>query len=333
MSTPEENVVEGTGKEERFFGVRTEIKRSTSKEDAPTVIISDDDDGDAVAKPEKKLTAKEQDDAELATYSEGVKKRIKKMRWQQGEVERERDAIRAERDEAVRVTQNLYGQNRQFAQTINTGEARLVAEIKQRATNDVILAKREYADAYEKGDTTAIIEAQDKLINATSDLRTSTAYEADYNQRQTRQQQQQYQQPRQAAPVQRQVPSVPKPTEGASNWADDNPWFGDPEHADMTALAYGVHENAIKVKGIKPDTDEYFAEIDTAMRKRFPEHFTNGKVSVKTEKHAPATVVASGRRDTPKKRVEITLTQSQVRLSRKLGITPEQYAAQLIKGN
>ncbi len=58
-------------------------------------------------------------------------------------------------------------------------------------------------------------------------------------------------------------------------WAKDNPWFGphsseyDPE---MTGYAYGVHEKLIR-SGIAPDTEEYYNEIDDAMRRVFPDEF------------------------------------------------------------
>lgn len=336
MSTPEEKVADSTSKEDRFFGVRTEIKRSTDDLPAPDVVIEDDEGtpkAEPTAKPPAKPTAKDDEDAELATYSAKVQTRIKKMRWKQGEVERERDALRGERDEAFRVAQTLQGQNQQYVQTITTGEARLVAEIKQRSEGAVAIAKKAYAEAYEKGDTAKIIEAQDLMLNANADLRSATQYENDYNLRTARPAQPQApQQPQfvpQAAPVQRQVPSVPKPTEGAINWTEENPWFGDPEHADMTALAYGIHENLIKYKGIKPDTDEYFEAINGEMRQRFPEYFTEDK----PQKSHPATVVGSAQKDTPKKTRKVVLKASQVRLAKRLGLTVEQYAAQLIKGN
>lgn len=331
-----------TGAEDRFFGIKTEIKRSADLPKPEVSVSEDDDEGTIVKPPEKKQTAQEKDDAELAEHSEKVQKRIKKMRWQQGEVERERDALKAERDEAFRVAQTLHGQNQRYVHTISTGEARLVNEIKQRSTGAVEMAKKAYAEAYEKGDTAKIIEAQDLLINANADLRSANQYENEYRQRtahpvqpqvpQRQVGQQAYQQP--PAPVQRQVPSVPKPTAEADDWADENQWFGDPAHADMTALAYGIHENLIKYQGVKPDTPEYFEAIDTQMRQRFPEHFSEDQGAgepTPVPKKKPATVVGSAQKQTPKNSRKVVLKASQVRLAKRLGLTVEQYAAQLIR--
>jgi hypothetical protein len=61
------------------------------------------------------------------------------------------------------------------------------------------------------------------------------------------------------------------------------------------------------------------------MRRRFPEEFGV------SEKKKPGTVVASAKRSTAPRKV--TLTATQVSLARKLGLTPEQYAREMIKLN
>lgn len=344
MSTKDALSTDSTSREEKFFGVSSTYTKSGKDDPELDIIVEDDDDESpqpkkAVKKSTYQPPVEPDEDEELATYSETVQKRIKKMRWKQGEVERERDALKAERDEAFRVAQTLHGQNQQYVNTIQSGEGRLVAEMKQRAANDVALAKAAYAQAYEKGDTAKIIEAQELMLNANADLRTAVNYETDYKSRNSQHQpvqQQQQQQYRPQAPVQRQVPSVPAPTSAARQWAEDNPWFGDQQHPDMTALAYGVHENLIKHQGIKPDTDEYFEAIDNTMRQRFPEYFTEdqgGGKPVPTQRSAPATVVGSGQRQSANKPRKVVLKPSQVRLAKRLGITVEQYANQMIKGN
>jgi hypothetical protein len=61
------------------------------------------------------------------------------------------------------------------------------------------------------------------------------------------------------------------------------------------------------------------------MRRRFPESFEGSK------REKPATVVASAKRSTAPRKV--TLTATQVSLAKKLGLTPEQYAKEMIKLN
>jgi hypothetical protein len=107
----------------------------------------------------------------------------------------------------------------------------------------------------------------------------------------------------------------------------------------MTALALGTHTKLEKEFGKSYiGSEEYFKRIDSTMRKRFPENFSE-EVEVDTQaggdkpsqraetKSAP--VVAPATRSTAAKR--IVLKASQVALAKKLGLTPEQYAREMQK--
>jgi hypothetical protein len=116
-------------------------------------------------------------------------------------------------------------------------------------------------------------------------------------------------------------------------WANQNSWFGphstgyDPE---MTGYAYGVHEKLIR-SGIAPDTEEYYTKIDDAVRRVFPDKFDDGPI---IEESAPqrqaGNVVAPAPRSGKKPR-KVQLTSTQVSLAKRLGLSNEQYAAQLMK--
>ena len=99
----------------------------------------------------------------------------------------------------------------------------------------------------------------------------------------------------------------------------------------MTALALGTHEKLVK-SGVDTRSDDYYRQIDKTMRKRFPENFEDASDTQESEKPAqrrPANVVAPVTRSTAPRQVR--LTASQVALARKLGLTPEAYARELIK--
>ena len=125
-------------------------------------------------------------------------------------------------------------------------------------------------------------------------------------------------------------------------WAQKNPWFmgSEPIHKEMTSFSLYIDQKLNK-EGIKPatDTEKYYSEVDKAMRKEFPSFFgvqadsDSEMVAVEeTPKRQPQTVVASASRDSGnKKPTQIRLTKTQVSLARQLGITPEQYANQLLK--
>jgi hypothetical protein len=104
----------------------------------------------------------------------------------------------------------------------------------------------------------------------------------------------------------------------------------------MRALAMGTHERLVAENGAGyATTDEYYRRIDATMRKRFPERFEEDEgteVEIDSKPPArtkPSVVVAPASRSTASKKLK--LKPSQVDLARKLGITPEQYAKEVLK--
>ena len=106
----------------------------------------------------------------------------------------------------------------------------------------------------------------------------------------------------------------------------------------MTSFAYGVHEKLVNKQGIDPSSEEYYDLIDKRMKQVFPAEFsgsserTDGSAVIvdtaPVRKAKP--VVASAARTTGTKPRTIRLTETQVRLAKRLGITNEQYAKQLL---
>ena len=114
-------------------------------------------------------------------------------------------------------------------------------------------------------------------------------------------------------------------------WQERNTWYG--SDAEMTAAALGLHQKLVTERGPQyAGSDEYWATIDTTMRRRFPEYFGESDKPVEATPEArtkPAPVVAPASRSrSPKK---IVLKQSQVAIAKKLGLTPEQYVRELMK--
>ena len=143
--------------------------------------------------------------------------------------------------------------------------------------------------------------------------------------------------PKQAQPAQQQQldPDM-------EQWAQKNPWFmgSEPIHREMTSFAMYVDQR-LQAQGIDPakQSEKYYSEVDNKMRNEFPSFFgvqaNNGSEMVdieETPKRQPSQVVATATRDSGnKKPTQIRLTKTQVALARQLGITPEQYANQLLK--
>jgi hypothetical protein len=84
-------------------------------------------------------------------------------------------------------------------------------------------------------------------------------------------------------------------------------------------------------KGIDPRTDPtYYETIDNALREAFPKQFEKTNESSNTPSSRRTSVVAPAKRGGGATR-KVELTASQISLAKKLGVTPQQYAAQVVK--
>ena len=322
-------------REDKFFGVTTplQIPEKETAEEKPSEKIELEIVDDLPKQPSKEAQKPEkaEDEDELVDYGEKVRKRINKLKYEQHEAQRQRDAAERMREEAVRFAQQVVAKNQQYESLIQRGEGALVAQIKSRASLALDQAKSLYKEAYEAGDAQKIIDAQEKLLNAQTEFREAEKHERVLQGRPRQQVQQPQYTPQNYVPPQ---PQVPQPSSKALEWTKRNPWFGPQGNRSMTALAYGVHETLIREEGIQADTDEYYQKIDAAMRQRFPDYFEKDEeapVATAPTQRTPSNVVAPAQRSNGAKPRKIQLTASQVSLAKRLGLTPEQYAKQLIK--
>ena len=331
---------QGHSAEEKFFGVKTVIGKKSDEEAQDSNVdieIVDDrppEDRRPPAKEAKAEANPDESDDELEGYSEKVKKRINKLRYQQHEERRQREEAERLREEAIRVAQKYADQSKQYHKIIQEGEQYLVHQIRERASMAVDQAKNSYRQAYEEGNTDKILEAQEALINAQSELK-SADYQLNEIKHRPKQAPEEFKAPE---PEQPQVHKPPEPSAKALKWSQDNPWFG--QEKDMTALAYGVHEKLVRDEGFDPNSDEYFETIDRTMRSRFPDYFGEGdsgsdepsqdEPSSSTSR-SPSVVVAPSSRNNGAKPRKVRLSRTQLALAKRLGLTPEQYANQLIK--
>jgi hypothetical protein len=323
--------------EEKFFGVKTVIGKKPDDESQDSDIdveVVDDRPPEDRRPPAKESKPEPSDDEELEGYSEKVKKRINKLRYQQHEERRQREEAERLREEAIRVAQKYADQSKQYHKIIQEGEQYLVHQIRERASMAVDQAKNSYRQAYEEGNTDKILEAQEALINAQSELK-SADYQLNEIKHRPKQAPEEFKAPE---PQQPQVHKPPEPSAKALKWSQENPWFG--QEKDMTALAYGVHEKLIRDEGFDPNSDEYFEAIDRTMRSRFPDYFGEGdsgsdepsqdEQSSSTSR-SPSVVVAPSSRNNGAKPRKVRLSRTQIALAKRLGLTAEQYANQLIK--
>jgi len=317
-------------REDKFFGVETPLQ-IPDKEDvksSPEPEIELDIVDDIPKQPVKQ--AEKEDDEELSDYSDKVRKRINKLKYEQHEAHRQREAAEQMREEAIKFAQQLAAKNQHYESLLQRGEGALVSQIKARASLSLDQAKSLYKEAYEAGDSQKIVDAQEKLLNAQTDVREAEKHERVLQGRRP----QQTQQPVQQQQQQQQVYQPPQPSSKALSWTKDNPWFGPNGNRSMTALAYGIHETLVREEGVKPDTEEYYQKIDASMRQRFPDYFEKDQdvqVTSAPAQRTPSNVVAPSNRNNGSRPRKIQLTATQVALAKRIGLTPEQYAKQVIK--
>jgi hypothetical protein len=248
-------------------------------------------------------------DEELEDYSDKVRKRIQHFSKGYHDERRAKEEALRERQELERVTQQLMEENKKLKGNVNKNQTALLEQAKKNAAIETEGAKRAYKEAYESGDSDAVLEAQEKLTNAKIKSDRLANFKLPALQET-------------GTPVQTQVeqtaPAV-QVDERAANWQKNNSWFGSDD--EMTSLALGLHNKLVK-QGVSPQSDEYYETIDSRMRQVFPDNFEDAE-----PKRKKAQVVAPATRSTAPKKV--TLTRTQVQIAKRLGLTPEQYAKQV----
>jgi len=314
--------------EDKFFGKQTEID-SQIPEGLEVEVVDDTPEEDrrpAKAEDTSPDIDDETVDKEISDYSKRAGERIAKIKYEYHEERRAKEAASRESAEAVQRLQTLMAENQRLQAMVDQGGEVL----NKQAHNNALWAKQNaqeaFKKAYEEGNADEMTKAQELLSKATLAEQQSTNM---------------------AASLQQQIAqNLPQPKIQAAQpdpdmqvWAQKNPWFmgSEPVHKEMTSYAMYV-DQSLQAQGIDPasKSEKYYNEVDNAMRKQFPTFFgATPEVEISQEeapKRQPSTVVASATRDSGnKKPTQIRLTQTQVKLARQLGISPEQYANQLLK--
>jgi len=295
---------------------KAEEKEDTSGE-IEIEIVDDTPEKDRGRKPLDRDVEDPSDD-EMDSYSDGVKKRIKELTHARHDERRAKEALAREKQELERIAQHILEENKRLKQHVSHGEQTYSETIKAATNAELEAAKRQYKEAYEAGDSDALLAAQEALTDA------KMRVEAAKNFKPT---------PLQQEDSEVQLRSSPPPRQEIDDktlrWQAKNQWFGQPGYEELTSFSLGLHQKLVN-SGIDPRSDEYFERIDARMKSTFPEVFgkEDKPKSVEGSKK-PATVVASATRSSGARKVEMSPTQ--VALAKKFGLTPQQYAVELAK--
>lgn len=269
--------------------------------------------------------AKEHEE-ELSNVSNSVQKRIKKLKYDFHEERRAKENSSRMRDEAVVYARKIHSENQKLRELVNRGEQVLVDEVKHRTEKQLESAKFQLKRAHEEGDPDSIVGAQELLTRAAYDSQKAQEYIPSTG-------------PEKVPEYQPRRQVDPSPDPRAADWAKENPWFKTDK--EMTAVALAVHEDLV-TQGVDTKSDNYYQAIDERVRARFPEKFGGDdqeEIEVSQDpvlrsdenRRKPSTVVAPARRTTGARSRKVQLTKTQVALASRLGISPEEYAKQLLK--
>jgi hypothetical protein len=304
-------------KTEFTFPDEVEEKQSRGAADASASesdveIVDDTPEQDRGRKPMDE-PPKDVTDDELAKYDEGVRKRIQHFTKGYHEERRAKEAALREREEAVRLAQQVVEENKKLKGSLHQGQSALLEQAKKVVANEMEQAKRKFKEAYESGDAEALTAAQEEMTMV------KMKAERVNNFRPT---------PIQEEEKQVQIPAAEpiraKLDAKTQEWTERNTWFGNDD--EMTSFALGFHNKLVK-SGITPSSPEYYERIDARMKQVFPDAFESGETEVSedaTPSPKKSNVVAPATRSTAPKK--IVLTKTQVQLAKRLGLTNEQYA-------
>lgn len=249
-------------------------------------------------------------DDELEDYSEKVRKRLQHFSKGYHDERRAKETAFREKEEALRIAQQLVEENSKLKGTVGKNQEILLDQAKRATNAELEQAKSRYKQAYESGDSDAVLEAQDALTSAKIKADRLNNFKLPPVQESEKVVQQQ------------QITQAPSADDKAVRWQQTNSWFGSDD--EMTSFALGLHQKLVK-QGVDPRSDDYYEKINSRMRQVFPEEFSfDEPEQVEDRPRKKANVVAPATRSTAPKK--IVLTQTQVAIAKRLGVPLELYA-------
>ena len=256
-------------------------------------------------------TVEKEEKTEQEDYSDSVQKRINKLTYKLRETERQNE-------EALSWAQKVQEENANLKKKADSANTAMFSEYDNRINTELDSAKTEYKDAFDRGDTDAIVTANEKLSRLSVEsesLRRVTAQRkkaADTPERETP-----------ISPPQNTNVQPPPPDPKAQDWASKNKWFG--QDQGLTFAAFGLHRELME-EGYDGKTDDYYTELNTRLAK-YGINSDNGDREQVSD--SPVQRVASPTRQARSKNARsktVKLTQSQVAIAKKLGVPLEEYA-------
>lgn len=288
-------------------------------------VVDDTPDEDKGRPNAKRYTADDEED--FTNVADKTRKRIERLKFETHSERRQREQAERERDEAVNAARARDTEIADLRKRLESGGTALASSMvaeREARLND---AKRRLAAAHADGDG-------DAIATATMDMSTASAELAQIKARAPRPAAEgERQQERQPEPARQQAEIAPQ----VLDWISHNrSWFN--KDKSKTQVAIGI-SRSVEADGIRPSDPDYTREVDKRMKQMYPDHksFDVDDDQDGGEKRAPRRTYGgepTGRvqedRETSNPR-RITLTQTELAIAKRLGVTPQAYAAEKAK--
>ena len=253
--------------------------------------------------------------------TKGAEKRIRQLVQQR----KDREGVIAQQNEELsKLRAELLSSNtsKQTLEVDSLGSKE--AALKER----IKLAESAYLSAYDEGEKEKLLEAQNILQDAKTDLKFVSARKKQLEHIQTQaetlqtvdHQEAQGYAPQPQQQQQRQEDYDPR----AVDWASKNEWFGKDEVTTAVALAI---DQQLKSEGFDPSSSDFYEEVDIRLKKELPHKF---RVADNTQK-PPQQVAGSSRKSSSNSKRKVKLSSKDVSLAKKWGIPLDTYAAEKAK--
>jgi len=283
---------------------------------------SDDEEEKVELSPEEILEAFLKDHPEVRELrSKDIKGRIDRLTYQQKEAERREQA-------AIEYARNVQKENAELKSKQQHQDGVFINEHKARLEAQLATAKEQYKDAQEAGDPELLAEANVLLARTSAELAQAEQTETRF-QRFIRSSK---------PPEETLVPYAPEPSPNqrppvdakAEAWAKRNEWFGEDE--EMTQAALSIHNQLVTQEGYIPTGNGYYAELDSRLRRNFPDKFEKPATSTAAPQGQQVVTPPSSTSNmrNPRGKRNIRLTPSQVSIAKKLGVPLEEYAKYVV---
>ena len=259
----------------------------------------------------------EEEKPNLSESRRDYQKRIDKLVYER------REALRREKA-AVEYAKGIQKKFDSSIKKLNSTDDQYLKELDARVDAQREQVKVALQSAIESQDASKIMEANDRLTQLAVEKEKARLEMINREERKKADEEKSKQQQYVQAEPQTAESSQPEPqiTPKAKKWAEENKWFGNDEV--MTNAAITIHNN-ISQEGIEVDSDEYYNEVNSRLKRYFPESFGKTDDEPKKETPKPVQTVASAGRSQQGRRT-VKLTKSQVAIAKRLNVPLEEYA-------